>query len=210
MSTRRILSVSAIIVLTTLSIAFLVLLPRLPGIAAGMGAKPSSVEQLRGIVDRLCGIGLCSVEVSMSPSRLPMVSRGFMLASAILLSGASMAAYYYLRDRVVYYEKLRRQVTELLPIATSLTQARTTTLEILRIASSMMEDPLRTMLRNLVQLISLGEDPEAAARKVAAGAPVEVRAVLDSIAVGAKSGGRFAEVLERANEYFLEVFRMEK
>jgi Flp pilus assembly protein TadB len=208
---NRIIIILIILLLTVLSIAFfVVVLPRLPSIVAETGAEKETVKQIEDMVDNLCGMDLCSISIGLSSNRLPVMSRGFILSSAILMTGVSLAVYYYFKEKLIYYDRIRQQITEFLPIAASLAQTKTTTTEILRIASNMIEDPLRTVLRSMVHLITLGEDPEVAARTVTKGAAVEVRAVFDSIAVGAKSGGRFAEILERANEYFLEVFRMEK
>lgn len=186
------------------------ILPSLPRVMAGMNIPNETVASLNESINKLCSADLCTVSAGISPERVPVVSKGFMLLFSLVVTGLSLSSYYYLKGRLSRYEKLRRQVVEFLPIVASLAQTRTTTVEVLKMAANLMEDPLRTYLLRMVHLITLGEDPETASKRVAQDAPVEVKAVFDAVAIGAKSGGRFGEVLERSNEYFMEVLRMER
>lgn len=203
----------ALAIAASFTVAGLLLTVGLRGVAGVIGVEgngASAAPQLTVLINELCEAGLCTVSIGFTPERLPFVSRGFMLFSTLTAAGVATAAYYYWRPTLSYREALRRQVTEFLPIAASLAQTKSTTLETLRFAASLVENPMRSLILRLMHLISAGEDPEEAARKVTADAPIEVRVVFDAIAVGAKSGGRFGEVLERSNKYFTGVFMMEK
>ncbi len=211
MNGRRLLvAVSIASVFIFIGLFITILLPGLPNYMANLDVPNETVTSFNQTVGSLCSIGICTISVGISPQGLPVISKGFMLVFSLIVVGLTLSIYYYLRERIQYYIKLRRQIIEFLPIAASLAQTKTTTTEILRMAANLMEDPLRTLLLRMIHLITLGEDPEEAAKKITEGAPVEVKAVFDAIAIGAKSGGHFSEVLERSNEYFMEVLRMER
>ena len=207
---RLIIAASIAAIFVFIGVFITSLLPRVPDYMLNMNVPNETVSSFNATIRELCSIGVCTISVGISPQGLPVISKGFMLLFSLTIVGLTLSIYYYLRERIQYYIKLRRQIIEFLPIAASLAQTKTTTTEILRMAANLMEDPLRTLLLRMIHLITLGEDPEDAAKKVTIGAPVEVKAVFDAIAIGAKSGGRFSEVLERSNEYFLEVLRMER
>jgi len=211
MNGRRLLTTALIAALFIFIGLFITtLLPRLPYTMLSLNVPKDTVSSFNQTIYTLCSIGVCTVSVGISPQGLPVISKGFMLLFSLTVVGLTLSIYYYLRERLQYYVKLREQIIEFLPIAASLAQTKTTTTEILRMAANLMEDPLRTLLLRMIHLITLGEDPEEAAKIITEGAPVEVKAVFDAIAIGAKSGGHFSEVLERSNEYFMEVLRMER
>lgn len=104
---------------------------------------------------------------------------------------------------------LKYQSRIFLQVYPSIAASAQSTVEALSASASLVERPLRDLIRALASSYKLTGDLEGSFRRVFGDAPRDVRILLSAIPVAGRSGGRAKEVLEVISRYAAELDRME-
>jgi Bacterial type II secretion system protein F domain. len=104
---------------------------------------------------------------------------------------------------------LKYQSRIFLQVYPSIAASAQSTVEALSASASLVERPLRDLIRALASSYRLTGDLEGSFRRVFGDAPRDVRILLSAIPVAGRSGGRSKEVLEVISRYAAELDRME-
>jgi hypothetical protein len=104
---------------------------------------------------------------------------------------------------------LKYQSRIFLQVYPSIAASAQSTVEALSASASLVERPLRDLIRALANSYRLTGDLEGSFRRVFGDAPRDVRILLSAIPVAGRSGGRAKEVLEVISRYAAELDRME-
>ncbi|MFP3285930.1 MAG: type II secretion system F family protein [Acidilobus sp.] len=104
---------------------------------------------------------------------------------------------------------LKYQSRIFLQVYPSIAASAQSTVEALSASASLVERPLRDLIRALANSYRLTGDLEGSFRRVFGDAPRDVRILMSAIPVAGRSGGRAKEVLEVISRYAAELDRME-
>lgn len=144
------------------------------------------------------------------PFPIPVLSEGAYLTIGMFISGASLSLYTYYSGKLTEESELKRQALELLSVVIAYVKAGSSMLDALEKSTRHIGRPLLDPLERFVEAVKLGTAPDEAYRKAFKNSPSEVEMVFSSITIGMKSGGQYANILMQAENYLMQVLRMDE
>ena len=126
----------------------------------------------------------------------------------VLALAVAPLAYNYHRG-VSQVRRLRAQVRDFLQVAPDIMASSQSLAEALKASAQLANQPLRGLLRSLEMTYSMTGNADEAFRRVLGRSPRDVRLLLSSILVAAKSGGRAREALSVTANYAMVLSRIE-
>lgn len=130
------------------------------------------------------------------------------LRVGLLLSGVMLSIYILLSPASIKFEKLNRQLSDVVSILSSYVRAGMPIVEALKKTASFVGPPISEHLEAYVYLITTGENPLKAEALVTKNLPREARLVFSSISQAIRSGGRYVEAFSYSERYLRHFTRL--
>ncbi len=138
------------------------------------------------------------------------VDKGTIFLIGMILTGLALALHIVLKRKHEFLVTVRKQTMEVLPLIASFVRTGMSIVDSLLHTASITKPPISHYLERFARLIRLGSSPEDVFESIFHGFPSDAKALLRSIVIAMKSGGRVAEILDEATRFSYQLVRLDE